>query len=60
MHKAPRRGEGDPPHASTRVGVRLLAGAQLEPVQTQVCRTQEEVFSTGERWKAAMMEKGWT
>jgi hypothetical protein len=26
----------------------------------QVCRTQDEVFSTGEQWKAAMIEKGWT
>lgn len=39
--------------------VRLLVGAQLEVVQTQVCRTQEDVLSTGERWKAAMLEKGW-
>ncbi len=37
----------------------LLIGAQLEIVQTQVCRTQEEVFTTGEQWKAAMREKGW-
>jgi hypothetical protein len=34
-------------------------GSQLEIVQTQVCRTQEEVLSTGEQWKAAMIEKGW-
>jgi hypothetical protein len=39
--------------------VRLLVGAQLEVVQTQVCRTQEDVLSTGEQWKAAMLEKGW-
>jgi hypothetical protein len=39
--------------------VRLLVGAQLEVVQTQVCRTQEDVLSTGEQWKAAMSEKGW-
>jgi hypothetical protein len=39
--------------------VRLVIGAQLEAVQTQACRTQEEVLSTGEQWKAAMMEKGW-
>jgi hypothetical protein len=39
--------------------VRLLVGKQLEAVQTQVCRSQEEVFVTGEQWKAAMMEKGW-
>ena len=32
--------------------VRLLIGAQPEVVQTQVCRSQEEVLSTGEQWKA--------
>jgi hypothetical protein len=39
--------------------VRLMIGAQAEVVQTQVCRTHEEVLSTGEAWKAAMSEKGW-
>jgi hypothetical protein len=39
--------------------VRLIVGAQLEVVQTQVCRTQEELFTTVEQWKAAMGEKGW-
>ena len=39
--------------------VRLLIGAQAEVVQTQVCRTQDEVSATGEQWKAAMAEKGW-
>ena len=39
--------------------VRLLVGSQLEVVQTQVCREQEEVLATGERWKAALVEKGW-
>ena len=29
-----------------------------EVVQTQVCRDQEEVLTTGEDWKQAMMEKG--
>jgi hypothetical protein len=38
--------------------VRLLIGAQLEVVQTQVCRTQDDVFTTGEQWKAAMIVKG--
>jgi len=37
----------------------LFVGQQLEVVQTQVCRTQDEVLTTGEQWKAAMMEKGW-
>jgi hypothetical protein len=40
--------------------VRLLIGAQAEVVQTQVCRTQDEVFDCGEQWKAAMVEKGWS
>jgi hypothetical protein len=39
--------------------VRLLIGAQQEAVQTQVCRSQEEVLATGEQWKKAMGEKGW-
>ena len=39
--------------------VRLLVGSQLEVVQTQVCRDQEEVLVTGEWWKQAMIEKGW-
>lgn len=38
---------------------RLLVGSQLEVVQTQVCRSQDEVLSTGEEWKAAMLENGW-
>ena len=29
--------------------VRLLVGSQLEVVQTQVCRSQDEVLSTGEQ-----------
>ena len=37
--------------------VRLLVGSQLEVVQTQVCRDQEEVLTTGERWKAALAER---
>ena len=40
--------------------VRLLVGSQLEVVQTQVCRDQEEVLRTREQWKAAMIEKGWS
>ena len=39
--------------------VRLLVGSQLEVVQTQVCRDQEEVLRTGEQWKQALIEKGW-
>jgi hypothetical protein len=35
---------------------RLLVGSEL--LQSQVYRSQEEVFSTGENWKAARVEKG--
>lgn len=27
--------------------------------RTQVCRTQDDVFTTFETWKAALIEKGW-
>jgi hypothetical protein len=30
-----------------------------EIVQIQVCRSQDEVLTTGERWRAAMIEKRW-
>jgi hypothetical protein len=39
--------------------LRLVIGTQLEVVQTQVCRNQDEVLDTSEAWKAAMFEKGW-
>ena len=39
--------------------VRLLVGSQLEVVQTQVCRDQDDVLTAGEMWKTAMVEKGW-
>jgi hypothetical protein len=35
----------------------LTANGQL--VQYRVCRIQEEVLSTGEQWRAAIVEKGW-
>jgi hypothetical protein len=35
----------------------LLVGQEL--VQSQVCRHQDDVFTTGETWKAAMLEKDW-
>jgi hypothetical protein len=38
--------------------VRLLIGSPLEVVPAQVCRDQEEVLASGERWKKAMIEKG--
>jgi hypothetical protein len=36
---------------------RLAVGNPDEIVQTQVCRTQDEVFSAGERWKSALQLK---
>ena len=39
--------------------VRLLIGSEEELVSSHVCRRQDEVLSTGEQWKAAMIEKGW-
>ena len=39
--------------------VRLLVGSHDEVVRTQVCRSQEKVFSTGEQWKAALIAEGW-
>ena len=36
-----------------------MIGAQLEVVQTHVCRSQDEVLQTSEQWKEAMIEKGW-
>ena len=29
-------------------------------VRSQVCRSSDEVLTTHEQWKAAMIEKGWT
>lgn len=39
--------------------LRLYVGSPENIIQTQVCRTEEDVFSTGEAWKAKMREKGW-
>jgi hypothetical protein len=35
----------------TRVGRELL--------QSQVCRSQDDVLDACEKWKSAMQEKGW-
>ena len=37
--------------------LRLVIGGEL--VQSQVCRTEPEVFDTFEAWQAALREKGW-
>lgn len=39
--------------------MRLLIDAQVDVVQTRVCRSREGVLSTGEEWKAGMGEEGW-
>ena len=38
--------------------LRLIIGKD-DVLQTHVCRSQDEVLTTGEQWKAAMIEKGW-
>lgn len=38
---------------------RLFIGSQEEVVQTQVCRTEEDVLRTSEKWKAALRETEW-
>jgi len=37
--------------------LRLTIGADV--VMTQVCRSEDEVFATGETWKAGLWVKGW-
>lgn len=36
---------------------RLIVRGEL--VQSQICRDQESVLTTGEVWKAGLVEKGW-
>jgi hypothetical protein len=38
---------------------RLFIGQQEEIVQTAVCRTENEVLTTGQSWRAALGAKGW-
>jgi hypothetical protein len=38
--------------------VRLEVNGDLQ--RSQVCRSQDEVLTTGEQWKAGMVEKGCT
>jgi hypothetical protein len=39
--------------------LRLMVGTAAELWMSRVCRTQDDVLTTGEQWKAAMIEKGW-
>ena len=41
-------------------GWELRLDAAGEMIRTQVCRSEEEVFSTGERWKKNMQSRGWS
>jgi hypothetical protein len=45
--------------ATHRLGweLRLMSGASL--LRSQVCRSEGEVFSVGEAWKAEAKLKGW-
>jgi hypothetical protein len=33
-------------------------GATSDVMLTKVCRSQDDVLTTGEQWKASMIEKG--
>jgi hypothetical protein len=37
---------------------RLFAGEEV--IATQVCRSQDDVFVFGEKWREALKQKGWT
>jgi hypothetical protein len=39
--------------------LRLVFGSRPELLRSQVCRTDDEVLTTGEEWKASMIEEGW-
>jgi hypothetical protein len=40
--------------------LRLLVEPGDELLQSEVCRTQEKVFATGDAWKEALLSKGWS
>jgi hypothetical protein len=44
---------------SHQLGWELRLTIDGELIQSQVCRSDEEVLSTWENWLAAMKEKGW-
>jgi hypothetical protein len=37
----------------------LQVGLNRDFTQTKVCRSRDEVLTTGEQWKSGMLEKGW-
>jgi hypothetical protein len=40
--------------------LRLVMSPQAELLRSQVCRSDEEILTASEQWKAALIEKGWT
>jgi hypothetical protein len=44
---------------SHQFGWELRLEVDGELIQSQVCRSQDEVFSTWESWLVPMKEKGW-
>jgi len=45
---------------SHELGWELRLEANGELIGSQVCRNNEQVLTTTEQWKKAMIEKGWT
>lgn len=46
---------------SHRLGweLRLLTGVRADSMLAKVCPSYDDVLTTGEQWKAALVEKGW-
>jgi len=44
---------------SNQLGWHLRLEANGERIASQVCRNNEQVRTTHEQWKKAMVEKGW-
>lgn len=39
--------------------LRLLLGSKADLLRSQVCRSDDEVLTIGEQWKAKLLEEGW-
>jgi hypothetical protein len=44
---------------SHQFGWEVILDVNGELQRSQVCRSQDEVLTTSEQWKAAMIENGW-
>jgi hypothetical protein len=44
---------------SHQLGHELRLTANGELLATQVCRNNEQILTTSEQWKIAMLDKGW-